>query len=38
MFKRVFQKGPREYRAAYLSNQLDNEPLFFSGSKNNTLQ
>jgi AraC family transcriptional regulator, positive regulator of tynA and feaB len=38
MFKRVFQKGPREYRAAYLSNQLDEGPLFFSSSKNNTLQ
>jgi AraC family transcriptional regulator, positive regulator of tynA and feaB len=38
MFKRVFQKGPREYRAAYLSNQLEEDPLYFSGSKSNTLQ
>jgi AraC-like DNA-binding protein len=38
MFKRVFQKGPREYRAAYLSKELGKNPLFFSGSTNNTLQ
>ena len=38
MFKRVYLKGPREYRAACVADALDNSSLVFSGSNSNTLQ
>jgi AraC family transcriptional activator of tynA and feaB len=40
MFKRVFKKGPREYRAASQGRALDNEQQFFGAinSNSNTLQ
>jgi AraC family transcriptional regulator, positive regulator of tynA and feaB len=38
MFKRVFAKGPREYRAAFLGKEAVTAPRFFGGSENNTLQ
>ncbi len=38
MFKRVFARGPREYRAAHQAQALGVDPLFFSGNESNTLQ
>jgi AraC-like DNA-binding protein len=38
MFKRVFNKGPREYRAACLANVTETRQELFAGGINNTLQ
>jgi AraC family transcriptional regulator, positive regulator of tynA and feaB len=38
MFKRVFNKGPREYRAACLANALGQDQTVFNGARITTLQ